>query len=88
VVVWQGSTSSSGHSAPSSSSTGLVKYGGADGRRALIEGGNPSLLDSDFEKRREDALRSLGYQLVRLTWRDLHDPAVVEGLIRQAFART
>lgn len=56
---------------------GLVKYGGADGRQALID-----------EKRREDALRSLGYQLVRLTWRDLHDPAVVEGLIRQAFART
>lgn len=56
---------------------GLVKYGGADGRQALID-----------EKRREDALRSLGYQVVRLTWRDLHDPALVERLIREAFTRT
>jgi hypothetical protein len=45
---------------------GLVKYGGSDGRQALID-----------EKRREDALRSLGYQVVRLTWRDLHDPRLV-----------
>ena len=56
---------------------GLVKYGGADGRQALID-----------EKRREDALRSLGYQVVRLTWRDLHDPALVARVIRDAFART
>ncbi|MDQ5841676.1 MAG: endonuclease domain-containing protein [Chloroflexota bacterium] len=56
---------------------GLVKYAGADGRQALVE-----------EKRREDALRSLGYQVVRLTWRDLHNPALVERLIREAFARS
>ena len=56
---------------------GLVKYAGADGRQALID-----------EKRREDALRSLGYQVARLTWRDLHDPALVKGLIREAFSRT
>jgi len=56
---------------------GLVKYSGADGRQALIE-----------EKRREDALRSLGYQVVRLTWRDLHNPALVERVIKEAFART
>jgi len=56
---------------------GLVKYGGADGRQALID-----------EKRREDALRSLGYQVVRLTWRDLHDPGLVARLIKEAFART
>ncbi|MEP7369449.1 MAG: hypothetical protein ABI662_07330 [Dermatophilaceae bacterium] len=55
---------------------GLVKYGGANGRQALID-----------EKRREDALRSLGYQVVRLTWRDLHDPGLVDNLIRKAFAR-
>lgn len=42
---------------------GLVKYGGANGRQALVD-----------EKRREDALRSLGYQVVRLIWRDLHNP--------------
>lgn len=56
---------------------GLVKYGGAEGRQALIN-----------EKRREDALRSLGYQVVRLTWRDLHDPALVGRLITEAFTRT
>lgn len=53
---------------------GKVKYGGADGRDALFR-----------EKRREDALRSLGYQVVRLTWRDLHDPALVHRLISGAF---
>ena len=56
---------------------GLLKYGGADGRQALVE-----------EKRREDTLRSLGYQVVRLTWRDLHDPALVARAIKDAFART
>jgi hypothetical protein len=56
---------------------GKVKYEGADGGTALFR-----------EKRREDMLRSLGYQVVRLTWRDLHDPARVERLIMEAFART
>ena len=55
---------------------GLVKYGAADGRQTLVNG-----------KRREDALRSLGYQIVRLTWRDLHDPGWVDRQIREAFAR-
>ena len=55
---------------------GLVKYAGADGRQALID-----------EKRREDALRALGYQVVRLTWRDLHDPGLVARAIKGAFAR-
>ena len=55
---------------------GLVKYGGTDGRQALID-----------EKHREDALRALGYQMVRLTWRDLHTPARVNHLIRDAFSR-
>ena len=49
----------------------------ADGRDALFR-----------EKRREDALRSLGYQVVRLTWRDLHDPALVERLITEALSRS
>lgn len=56
---------------------GLVTYGGAGGRQALID-----------EKRREDALRSLGYQVVRLTWRDLLEPAVVARLVKEAFSRT
>ena len=55
---------------------GRVKYEGADGRDALFR-----------EKRREDALRSIGYQVVRLTWRDLHDPASVARLIGDAFQR-
>jgi hypothetical protein len=55
---------------------GLVKYGAADGRQALVN-----------EKRREDALRSLGYQVVRLTWRNLYDPGLVDRMIREAFAR-
>ena len=49
----------------------------ADGRDALFR-----------EKRRDDALRSLGYQVVRLTWRDLHDPALVERLITEALSRS
>jgi hypothetical protein len=56
---------------------GLVKYGGAGGRQALID-----------EKRREDSLRSLGYQVVRLTWRDLYDPTLVRRLVQEAFSRT
>lgn len=56
---------------------GLIKYAGAEGRQALID-----------EKRREDALRSLGHQVVRLTWRDLHHPELVERLLREAFTRT
>lgn len=55
---------------------GLVKYAGSAGRQALID-----------EKRREDGLRSLGYQVVRLTWRDLYDPALVERLLNEAFSR-
>lgn len=55
---------------------GLVKYGGADGRQALIR-----------EKRREDSLRALGFQMVRPTWRDLYDPPRLEQAMRSAFAR-
>jgi very-short-patch-repair endonuclease len=55
---------------------GIVKYDGADGRAALAA-----------EKAREDGLRALGYEVVRLTWRDLDDPARVAGLIRAALAR-
>ena len=50
---------------------GAVKYAGADGRDALVH-----------EKRREDALRALGYRVVRLTWADLHDPARLMALPR------
>ncbi|WP_010146805.1 type IV toxin-antitoxin system AbiEi family antitoxin domain-containing protein [Serinicoccus profundi] len=39
------------------------------------------------EKLREDRLRELGYEVVRLTWADLADPRLVERRLRGAFAR-
>ena len=36
------------------------------------------------EKDREDALRSLGYEVVRLTWADLKDPEAVIRAVRAA----
>ncbi len=41
---------------------GALKYGGADGRQALIN-----------EKAREDRIRSLGWHLERVVWRDFDD---------------
>jgi very-short-patch-repair endonuclease len=55
---------------------GLVKYEGAEGRAALAA-----------EKRREDWLRSLGYEVVRLTWADLERPRRVDALVRSALER-
>ncbi|WP_076258537.1 hypothetical protein [Intrasporangium flavum] len=39
------------------------------------------------EKRREDAFRRVGYEVVRLTWGDLHRPAEVRSRIEAALAR-
>ncbi len=39
------------------------------------------------EKRREDAFRRLGYEVVRLTWADLHRPTEVRARIEAALAR-
>jgi very-short-patch-repair endonuclease len=55
---------------------GLMKYANAHGREALAS-----------EKSREDRLRALGYEFVRLTWADLSRPATVERLMRQALNR-
>ena len=55
---------------------GLVKYAGSNGAQALVA-----------EKRREDSLRGLGFQMVRPTWRDLYDPPRLEQAMRSAFAR-
>lgn len=52
---------------------GMVKYGGADGRRAL-----------QAEKVREDRLRAAGYVVVRLVWADLEHPARVRDLVHRA----
>lgn len=55
---------------------GAVKYEGADGREALIR-----------EKRREDALRALGYVVIRVTWADLFTPGRLEAMVRAAQAQ-
>jgi hypothetical protein len=39
------------------------------------------------EKWREDAIRELGHQFVRVVWTDLKTPARTAARIRQAFAR-
>ncbi len=54
---------------------GLVKYGDGS-REALIQ-----------EKLREDRLRALGLEVVRITWQDLDDPPRTAATIRRAFAR-
>ena len=55
---------------------GMVKYGGAEGRRAL-----------QAEKTREDRLRDAGYVVVRLVWADLDDPKRVRNLVQRAIRR-
>jgi len=55
---------------------GLMKYAGANGREALAA-----------EKSREDRMRALGYEFVRLTWADLSRPAMVERQLRLAIDR-
>jgi len=55
---------------------GLLKYRGKTGD-ALIE-----------EKRREDRLRALGYEVVRFTWADLDTPGALARAMRAAIARS
>ena len=52
---------------------GRVKY---DDREVLVA-----------EKRREDRLRELGFEVVRITWADLARPALVRARIREALKR-
>lgn len=63
----------------------LVEF---DGRSKYAAGSPeeaPALLFA--EKRREDAFRRLGYEVVRLTWADLHRPAELRARIEAALAR-
>jgi hypothetical protein len=53
---------------------GLLKYG--------------TVHDVTAEKLREDALRRLGYEVVRLTWADLEHPERVHARVLAAFARS
>jgi hypothetical protein len=55
---------------------GLVKYGGAEGRQVLVA-----------EKRREDLLRDLGYEVVRVTWAELDRPLILRQRLLAAFGR-
>jgi hypothetical protein len=54
---------------------GLMKYAGGS-QEVLVH-----------EKLREDRLRALGLEVVRITWADLTRPADVAALVRRAFAR-
>jgi very-short-patch-repair endonuclease len=55
---------------------GAVKYGGTEGAAALVE-----------EKRREDRLRELGYEVIRVTWDELADPERLLARILAALRR-
>ncbi|MFE5699711.1 hypothetical protein [Rhodococcus koreensis] len=60
---------------------GRVKYG-----RLLKPGQSPG--DAVFaEKQREDALRDLGFRVVRWTWEDLESPSQAVDRVRRAIAR-
>lgn len=54
-----------------------------DGRVKYVDGARGTLWS---EKQREDALRRLGYTVVRVTWDDLATPQVVLARIREAVA--
>jgi len=61
---------------------GKIKYG------RLLKSGQ-SLQDAIFaEKVREDALRDLGWQIVRWLWADLYRPGVIRDRVLRAFARS
>ena len=60
---------------------GRVKYG-------RLLGPGQTIADAVFEeKRREDALRSLGWEVVRWLWEDLKDPQSLRERLERAFAR-
>jgi very-short-patch-repair endonuclease len=56
---------------------GAVKYGGDRGQQALVA-----------EKLREDRLRELGYEVVRVTWDELAQPQRLLARIRRALVRS
>lgn len=60
---------------------GRVKYG------RLLKPGQTAGDVLWEEKRREDAIRSLGWEVVRWTWADLANPAALAEMLRRAFER-
>jgi hypothetical protein len=68
----------------------LRTLGEFDGKVKYAELLQPGQTASDAvyqEKCREDALRDLGWQVVRWTWADLRDPAALRGRLERAFQR-
>ena len=59
-----------------------------DGRTKYGMSGNSVETDLWLEKRRHDAITMAGYEIVRLTWEDLSDPAMVRSLIAAAKHRS
>lgn len=63
-----------------------------EGSRVVVEfDGRVKYTDRDVlfaEKQREDRIRSLGYEVVRLTWADLSRPERVRALLEAALARS
>jgi len=66
---------------------GMVKYGRK--RDAVDRWGNQLTPQQVLvaEKRREDRIRELGYQVVRVVWSELDDPAGLARRIRAAINR-
>jgi len=64
---------------------------GIVGTRVLVEFDGRSKYGSSQdlweEKRREDRIRALGWEVVRLTWKDLQQPEGVRALIEAALRR-
>jgi hypothetical protein len=60
---------------------GKQKYG------RLLKPGQTAADAVFAEKRREDALRDLGWQIVRWLWEDLHHPAELRSRLERAFER-
>lgn len=60
---------------------GMVKYG--------LDGSNPEAMAARLakEKAREDALRRLGYEVVRIVWADLYHPGRIAAQVCAAIAR-
>src|SRR5690606_26703193 len=55
---------------------GLVKYAGSDGKQTLAA-----------EKDRETRISWMGYEVVRVVWSELHDPAEIVRRVQEAKRR-
>jgi len=65
----------------------LGEFDGRTKYKALLRPGQRAEDVVFAEKRREDALRELGWLVIRWVWSDLHHPELLAERIRRAFAR-